>query len=100
MLGVADLHTPEAVAAAESAIAGYQSIIPLAASSSETDSEDSSDNDSDDDGDDDKDDDNGDNDAETRCTHLKLKRSKFGRDNSSSEDVTQSEKRPKLVELS
>ena len=96
MLGVADLHTPEAVAAAESAIAGYQSKIPLATSSSGTDSEDSSDNDSDDD----EEDDNGDNNVEERCSHLKLKRSKFGRDNSSSEDASKSEKRPKIVELS
>ncbi|XP_059447861.1 uncharacterized protein LOC132179210 [Corylus avellana] len=96
MLGVADLHTPEAVAAAESAIAGYQSKIPLAGSSSGTDSEDSSGNGSDDD----KEDDNGDNDAEDRCSRLKLKRSKFGRDNSSSEDASKSEKQPKIVELS
>ncbi|XP_059435833.1 uncharacterized protein LOC132168797 [Corylus avellana] len=96
MLGVADLHTPEAVAAAESAIAGYQSKIPLSASSSGTDSEDSSDNDSDDD----EEDDNGDNEAEERCSHLKLKRSKFGPDNSSGKDASQSEKRPKIVELS
>ncbi|KAL2602238.1 hypothetical protein AAZV13_10G215100 [Glycine max] len=50
MLGVADLHTQEAVAAAESAISTCQSVIPLAADGSETDSEESStDNDSDDD---------------------------------------------------
>ncbi|KAK7305165.1 hypothetical protein VNO77_43065 [Canavalia gladiata] len=56
MLGVADLHTPEAVAAAESAISGCQSMIPLTGDSSETDSDESSaddeiessDNDSDD----------------------------------------------------
>ncbi|GLT85867.1 hypothetical protein SLE2022_040400 [Rubroshorea leprosula] len=40
MLGVADLNTPEAVAAAESAIAGNQPVIPLAASSSEAESDD------------------------------------------------------------
>ncbi|KAK4255155.1 hypothetical protein QN277_008189 [Acacia crassicarpa] len=39
MLGVADLCTPEAVAAAESAISGSQPVIPLAADSSETDSD-------------------------------------------------------------
>ncbi|XP_076886961.1 uncharacterized protein LOC143536973 [Bidens hawaiensis] len=43
MLGVADLNTPEAVAAAESAIVGSQPIISLDASSSESESEDSSD---------------------------------------------------------
>ncbi|KAF5783527.1 hypothetical protein HanXRQr2_Chr11g0508971 [Helianthus annuus] len=45
MLGVADLNTPEAVAAAESAIVGSQPIISLDASSSESESEDSSDDD-------------------------------------------------------
>ncbi|KAJ9558828.1 hypothetical protein OSB04_013442 [Centaurea solstitialis] len=49
MLGVADLHTPEAVAAAESAILGSQPVISLDASSSESESEDSSDDDNDDD---------------------------------------------------
>lgn len=34
MLGIADLHTPEAVAAAESAMAGYQKPNNLAESSS------------------------------------------------------------------
>ncbi|XP_076895162.1 uncharacterized protein LOC143547684 [Bidens hawaiensis] len=46
MLGVADLNTPEAVAAAESAITGSQPIVSLDASSSESESEDSSDDDS------------------------------------------------------
>ncbi|KAI4339262.1 hypothetical protein MLD38_024222 [Melastoma candidum] len=45
MLGIADLHTPEAIAAAESSIAGYQPAESLSASSNETDSEDSSDDD-------------------------------------------------------
>jgi hypothetical protein len=92
MLGVADLHTPEAIAVAESAIANYQPRIPLASSNSGTDSEDSSN--------DDKDDDNGDNDAKERYSHLKLRRSESSRDNSSSEDVAQSEKLPKIVEFS
>ncbi|KAK1426347.1 hypothetical protein QVD17_15018 [Tagetes erecta] len=43
MLGVAELNTPEAVAAAESAIHGSQPIISLDASSSESESEDDSD---------------------------------------------------------
>ncbi|KAI3457710.1 hypothetical protein Pfo_014373 [Paulownia fortunei] len=47
MLGVADLHTPEAVAAAESAIAGYPRAIPLSESSSGSENEDSSDEDGD-----------------------------------------------------
>ncbi|XP_057428438.1 uncharacterized protein LOC130721868 isoform X2 [Lotus japonicus] len=42
MLGVADLHTPEAVAAAESAITSGQHVISLAADGSEMDSEASS----------------------------------------------------------
>ncbi|KAF3440779.1 hypothetical protein FNV43_RR19065 [Rhamnella rubrinervis] len=42
MLGIADLHTPEIVAAAESSITGCQPVIPLAVSSSGTESEDSS----------------------------------------------------------
>lgn len=51
MLGVADLHTPEAVAAAESAISGLQPVISLADGSSDDDessdgdNEDESDND-------------------------------------------------------
>ena len=53
MLGVADLHTPDAIAAAESAIAGYQATTSLAtSSSSETESEASSNNSSDSDDDD------------------------------------------------
>ncbi|KAK7839137.1 uncharacterized protein LOC111987547 [Quercus suber] len=87
MLGIADLHTPEAVAAAESAIAGCHPVIPLAASNSGTDSEDSSDNDSDDD------------DGEA-CLPVNLKRSKSSQDHSMSKDVSQSEKRQKIVELS
>ncbi|GAU44590.1 hypothetical protein TSUD_136370 [Trifolium subterraneum] len=48
MLGVADLHTPEAVAAAESAISGCQPVISLAADGSEIDSEEESSVDEDD----------------------------------------------------
>ncbi|KAH1122835.1 hypothetical protein J1N35_005995 [Gossypium stocksii] len=57
MLGVADPHTPQALAAAESAIAGNQPRIMVAgnsSSSSEMESDDSSDEESDDDGNDDK----------------------------------------------
>ncbi|GMY07684.1 hypothetical protein FCV25MIE_02923 [Fagus crenata] len=92
MLGVADLHTPEAVVAAESAIAGYQPVIPLPASNSGTDSEDSSDNDSDDD--------NGDDDGNETSFPVKLKKSKSDPDHSLEKDVNQSEKRQKIVELS
>eukprot|EP00268_Persea_americana_P027097 TRINITY_DN2658_c0_g1_i5.p1 TRINITY_DN2658_c0_g1~~TRINITY_DN2658_c0_g1_i5.p1 ORF type:complete len:118 (-),score=29.89 TRINITY_DN2658_c0_g1_i5:640-993(-) len=45
LLGVADLHTPEAVAAAESAIAGSVSTFPVPASSSGSDTEDTDDDD-------------------------------------------------------
>ncbi|KAK6155324.1 hypothetical protein DH2020_009572 [Rehmannia glutinosa] len=48
MLGVADLHTPEAVAAAESALAGCPPLVPLAESSSGSESEYSSDEEDDD----------------------------------------------------
>ena len=96
MLGVADLHTHEAVVAAESAIAGYQPVIPLPASNSGTDSEDSSDNDSDDD----NGDDNGDDDGNETSFPVKLKKSKSDPDHSLEKDVNQSEKRQKIVELS
>ncbi|KAM7275711.1 hypothetical protein ACFE04_017577 [Oxalis oulophora] len=52
MLGVADLNTPEAVAAAEAAIGGRQpDVIPVDVSSSASESEDSSDDDEDSDDD-------------------------------------------------
>uniref|UniRef100_A0A5B6Z0N2 Uncharacterized protein n=1 Tax=Davidia involucrata TaxID=16924 RepID=A0A5B6Z0N2_DAVIN len=97
MLGVADLHTPEAVAAAESAIVGYQPVIPLAASHDGTESEDSSD----DDDDDDVDDGNG-NDSNDTCSPTKFKTSKPAEDNSSNKALRngRSKKRPKIVELS
>ncbi|KAG6419641.1 hypothetical protein SASPL_121863 [Salvia splendens] len=47
MLGIADLHTPEAVAAAESAMAGYQPPARLEESSSGSEDEDSSDDEED-----------------------------------------------------
>ncbi|XP_028124780.1 uncharacterized protein LOC114321766 [Camellia sinensis] len=96
MLGVADLHTPEAVSAAQSAIVGYQPVISLAASSSETESESSSDGDSEDDSDDDYNDDN------ATTTPPKLKRAKSVEDDSSSESSKKHKpkKQPKIVELS
>ncbi|TXG64026.1 hypothetical protein EZV62_011020 [Acer yangbiense] len=95
MLGVADLHTPEAVIAAESAIAGNQPVIPLAASSSETES----DNSSDDDTDGDEDSDNEDNKTDFP---MNVKRSETSKDDSGSKaaEKKQSKKRPKIVELS
>lgn len=48
MLGVADLHTPEAVAAAESALAGNPPAFPLAESNSDSETDDSSDEDEED----------------------------------------------------
>ncbi|KAM7493738.1 hypothetical protein LguiB_028347 [Lonicera macranthoides] len=56
MLGVADLHTPEAVAAAESAISSYQPVIQLndTSDSSDNELESEDENSSDDDGNDDE----------------------------------------------
>lgn len=87
MLGIADLHTPEAVSAAESAIAGNQPAIPLPASSSETETEDGSDDD--------------DEDNKT-LDPMNLKRSETNKDDSLSESAgnKKSKKRPKIVELS
>ncbi|XP_052207356.1 uncharacterized protein LOC127811487 isoform X2 [Diospyros lotus] len=90
MLGVADLHTPEAIAAAESAIAGYQPTISLAASSSsETESEASSDNSSDSDDDD------------ATCSITNSKRDMPPVDDSSIKPSRNQKlrKRPKIVEL-
>ncbi|KAK9286104.1 hypothetical protein L1049_014484 [Liquidambar formosana] len=99
MLGIADLHTPEAVAAAESAIAGYQPIIPLAATCSESELEDSSDDD--DDSDDDEDEDEDEYNSDKRCSPVKPKRSKSREDISSSElGNPQLTKRSKIVVLS
>ncbi|CAI9754488.1 unnamed protein product [Fraxinus pennsylvanica] len=89
MLGVADLHTPEAVAAAESAIAGFQPIIPLAGdSSSESESEDSSDDGSDNIKDDD----------EEQSAKYSSKASE--KDSSKASRNQKSRKRPNIVELS
>ncbi|KAK1591779.1 hypothetical protein Q3G72_013553 [Acer saccharum] len=95
MLGVADLHTPEAVIAAESAIAGNKPVIPLAASSSETESDNSSDDDTD--GDEDSD-----NENNKTGFPMNVKRSETSKDNSISKaaEKKQSKKRRKIVELS
>ena len=86
MLGIADLSTPEAVAAAESSIAGFQSK-----------SEDSSsdDDDDDDNSDNDKNGDQGNNNNEA-ISPVKHNRSK----SSHGDSFRDSEKRPKIVELS
>ncbi|KAL6270714.1 hypothetical protein ACE6H2_027625 [Prunus campanulata] len=102
MLGVADLQTPEAVAAAESAISGYQPVIPLAVSSSEEESQDSSDNDSSsDEDDDDSSNEEDESDVEDKKTSspVKLKPPKSDKDNSSDVRNGGSKKRPKIVEL-
>lgn len=91
MLGVADLNTPEAVAAAESAIAGNQPVTPLATSSSES-SESDSDTDSNEESDDDV------NNTKETSSPLKLKISKTGKSISSSKSTTK--KRPRIIELS
>ncbi|KAJ0018422.1 hypothetical protein Pint_11337 [Pistacia integerrima] len=103
MVGVADLHTPEAVTAAESAIAGNQPVISLAASSSGTNSEDSSE-DSDDDHSSDEDDEGGDNDDanedKSKCFPSEVKRSKTIKHEWEASGDKKSQKRPKIVELS
>ncbi|GMI70596.1 hypothetical protein HRI_000728900 [Hibiscus trionum] len=89
MLGVADLHTPEALAAAESAIAGNQRVISVSGGdSSGTESDDSSDE-SDGDG-------NG-----TSCPG-KLEKSDTGKVEAVSEATgkSRSKKRSRIVELS
>ncbi|KAJ4967028.1 hypothetical protein NE237_018877 [Protea cynaroides] len=93
MLGVAELHTPEAVAAAESAMVGSQQACMLAASSSgsySTSSDDESDSDSDN-GDDD--DDNG----NESCLSDKSHKPKVDPDHSL--DNNQLKHRPKIIEL-
>lgn len=98
MLGIADLHTPEAVAAAESAITGCQPVFPLAVSSSGSESEDSSDDD--DDSDYDKHNDSEKQDKKT-VPPMKFKKSKSLKDNSLDESVgdRKSKEQPKIIEL-
>lgn len=94
MLGLADLHTPQALAAAESAISGNQppTMVAGSSSSSETESDDSTDEESDDDGNDDK---------ETSCP------TEHEKSNTVEEDAvreasgeSRSKKRTRIVELS
>ena len=97
MLGVADLHTPEALAAAESAIAGNQPAIIVAGGSSGTESDDSS-NDSDQN----EEIDNDGNDDNETSSPRKLEKSNPGKDHTISETAryNRSKKRSRIVELS
>lgn len=96
MLGVADLNTPEAVAAAESAIVGSQPVISLDASSTESESEDSSDDDSCSE----SDDDNSDETNKGKCSPMKSKSQKLDKQTNAMSENGQRRKRPKIVELS
>lgn len=103
MLGIADLHTPEAVAAAESAIIGNQPVIPLTCSSSESDSEESSDDSitGDNNNDDNEKSDNQYTDHSNKSS-FKLKRSNSRKTScrSKSKGKGKLKKRPKILELS
>lgn len=116
MLGVADLHTPEAIAAAESAINGNQPVSYFAAESNsddDSDEDDDSDGDSDsestsdDDDDDDKNQgecdkhDQGKNDSEVKYPVANTKIAKsVDKESSEKLRIENSSKRPKIVELS
>ncbi|XP_044508578.1 uncharacterized protein LOC123227588 [Mangifera indica] len=100
MLGVADLHTPEAVMAAESAIAGNQPVIPLAASSGGTDSEGGIEHSDDEDRDDECSDNDNANKDKKKCFPMQVKRSKTLKDESEASGDKKSQKRPKIVEIS
>ncbi|XP_073044291.1 uncharacterized protein [Primulina eburnea] len=83
MLGIADLHTPEAVAAAEAAMAGYQPVISVDESSSSESEEEE------DDGNDEGTDENGNSSSRSNGKHFSGKSSKIRR----------LRKRTKIVEL-
>ncbi|XWS40350.1 hypothetical protein CRYUN_Cryun18bG0133500 [Craigia yunnanensis] len=91
MLGVADLHTPEALAAAESAIAGNQPSITVAGSNSGTESDDTS-----------EESDNDSNDDIETSSPRKLEKSNISKDHTVSEAAgkNRSKKRSRIVELS
>lgn len=110
MLGVADLHTPEAIAAAESAINGNQPVSYFAAESN-SDEGDDSDSDSDSDSESTSDDDKnqgdcdkhgqGKNDSEVQCSVANTEIAKsVGKESSEELRIEKSSKRPKIVELS
>lgn len=95
MIGVADLHTPEAVAAAESAISSCQPVIQLADDGTETDSDGSS-----------ADDGNGDDEIESKADEcdgekplLHAQKSISGEEDKQKRN-RHSKKRPRIVELS
>ncbi|PRQ22208.1 hypothetical protein RchiOBHm_Chr6g0247751 [Rosa chinensis] len=92
MLGVVDLQTPEAVAAAEAAVSGYQPVIPVENSSSGEESDDSSSDDEEESSDDNEDDESNED----------KKTSSPDKINSLSEEFNNKrpKKRPKIVELS
>ncbi|KAM1031174.1 hypothetical protein ACFX2C_034997 [Malus domestica] len=107
MLGVADLQTPEAVAAAESAIRrGIRGSSDDDSSSDDSDNEDGSDDSSSNDNDaedsDEIKDDTIDKEDKKTTSHARLKTRKSDKDNSMSEDAgnNRSQKRPKIAELS
>ena len=93
MLGIADLHTHEAVAAAESAMAGYQPVIPLAVGSIDLESDDSSDKDNDCDEHDASDKHDG------KTSSMKLRRSGSAKDKSSIYGKEKPTQRPKIVDM-
>lgn len=92
MLGVADLQTPEAMEAAEAAIAGNQPIVDLQFNDSSADSESSSDEvDTDDESDDDE---NGKADSSIKQSEMQIDGSSTQQPESRTKN-----KRPKIVEL-
>lgn len=101
MLGIADLHTPEAVAAAESAISGNQHVIPLAcSSSSESESEESSDDNISSDNNDVNEKSDDQNTDHGNTSSVKFERSKLKELSHRSKGKGKSKKRPKILELS
>ncbi|KAL8102968.1 uncharacterized protein LOC141678999 [Apium graveolens] len=100
MLGVADLHTPEAIAAAESAINGNQPVFPFV-DKSNSDEDDDSESTSDDEDVDKNKHDQDKNDNELKCSLENTKRGKSdGKESSEELRIEISNKRPKIVELS
>ncbi|XP_061355643.1 uncharacterized protein LOC133300158 [Gastrolobium bilobum] len=99
MLGVADLHTPEAVAAAESAISRCQPVISLAADGSETDSDESSADDDNGDDEIESSDDDG-NDVEKPFSPVQKSISGKEKIHEKQRGNHHSKKRPRIVELS
>ncbi|CAJ2668494.1 hypothetical protein L195_g010764 [Trifolium pratense] len=100
MLGVADLHTPEAVAAAESAISGCQPVISLPADGSEIDSEEESSVDEDDEIDGNVDDCDYENTGKKPSSLDQKHTSDKDCDHEKKKGNRRSKKRPAIVELS